>query len=287
LCKLTENILYSILGSYTPHNTTIHFCCREDGNPDVSIKLPDDRPFYLFQYGDECQKVEGMSESEHFFHYEEEIQLWGINLELIFIIGTNQLKFQDPHPRVDIALFEKGLTLHYCYYDVSDKLKGFQVLVDTTPDTYGFSRHYDDVTGISRAVDKPFLSAVECASFDVTSTDLDVITLNCKQPIEGQYVIIFMNDRYDSLRLCEVKVFGEESCGRPLGMATEEILDSAISSSSVDDHGLNHHYVNARLNSGKAWCASITDPEKYIQVIITMQFLNFKTSKFLLFFQTD
>ncbi|XP_054166072.1 uncharacterized protein LOC128963584 [Oppia nitens] len=253
-------------GFYTKYNTTIYFCCREDGNPDVSIKLPKDRPFYLLQYGDECQKVEGMSEIEHFFHYEEEVQLSGISLELIFIPGTTQLKFQDPHPRVDIALFEKGLTLHYCYYDVSDQLKGFQVLVDTTPDTYGFTRHYDDITGISRAVGKPFLSAVECASFDVTSSDTDVITLNCQQPIEGQYVVIFMKDRFDSLRLCEVKVFGEESCGRPLGMATEEILDMAISASSVDNHGFIHHQINARLNSPNAWCATINDPQKYIQI---------------------
>jgi hypothetical protein len=57
-------------------------------------------------------------------------------------------------------------------------------------------------------------------------------------------------------------------------MATEEILDSAISSSSVDDHGLTHHYVNARLNSAKAWCASLTDPEKYIQVITILKFQN-------------
>ena len=255
-------------GIYTKYNTTIYFCCREDGNPDIPIQLPKDRPFYLFQYGDECQKVEGMSEIPHFFHYEEEVPISGISLDLIFISGTNQLKFHDPHPKVDIGLSEKGLSLHYCYYDVSDSLKGFQVLVDTTPDTFGFSRYYDEKTGISREVNKPFLSAVECASYDVTATDSGVITLNCEQPIEGQYVIIFMNDRYDSLRLCEVKVFGEESCGRPLGMATEEILDMAITSSSIDSHGFAHHFVNARLNSAYSWCASITDPEKYIQVHI-------------------
>lgn len=208
-----------------------------------------------------------MSEIEHFFHYEEEVHIEGISLDLIFIGDSNQLKFQDPHPKVDIVLFEKGLTLHYCYYDVSDQLKGFQVLVDTTPDTFGFSKHYDEETGIPRAVNKPFLSAVECASFDVTAIDSDIITLNCSQPIEGQYVIIFMNDRFDSLRLCEVKVFGEESCGRPLGMATEEILDKAINSSSVDNHfGIQHHFANARLNNAKAWCAAIGDSEKYIQV---------------------
>lgn len=207
-----------------------------------------------------------MSDIEHFFHYEEEMQLWGISLELIFVNGTNQLKFQDPHPKADIALFDKGLTLHYCYYDISKELKGFQVLVDSTPDTYGFGVHFDDKSGIARAVDNPFLSAVECASHDVTASDFDVITLNCSQPIDGQYVIIFMNNRFDSLRLCEVKVFGEESCGRPLGMATEEILDSAISASSVDDHGFVHHHFNARLNNPNAWCASLVDTEKYIQV---------------------
>ena len=45
-------------------------------------------------------------------------------------------------------------------------------------------------------------------------------------------------------------------------MATEEILDKAINSSSIDNHfGIQHHLANARLNN--AWCASIAD--KYIQ----------------------
>lgn len=253
-------------GVYTTHNTTIYFCCREDGKAELPIRLPKTRPFYLFQYGQTCQEVEGMSEVEHFFHYEEAMVMAGSSVELIFTSGQ-QLKFQDPHPRVDATLFDKGFTLHYCYYDIADKLKGFQVLVDTTPDIIGYGRNYDEVSGISWPVHKPFLSAVECASYSVTADEFDVIELNCTQPVEGQYVIIFMNDRQDSLQLCEVMVFGDESCGRPLGMATEEILDSAITASSFDrNRSLLYHPYNVRLNSPKAWCAQSNDPEKYIQV---------------------
>src|SRR5699024_861125 len=151
-------------------------------------------------------------------------------------------------------------------------LKGFQVLVDTTPDTFGHARYYDDESGIARPVNKQFLSAVECASYSVTDNEFEHITLNCTQPIEGQYVIIFMKDRKDALQLCEVKVFGEESCGRPLGMATEEILDSAITASSFDTKdGLQNHYYNVRLNSPKAWCVASSDVDKYVQIDLRLQ----------------
>lgn len=253
-------------GEYTTHNTTIYFCCREDGDPTKPINLPRTRPFYLFQYGRICQEVAGMSEMEHFFHFEEEVLLNGSIPDLVFISGQ-RLKFQDPHPRIEVTLFDRGLTLHYCYYDIADKLKGFQVLIDTTPDTFGYGRFYDIETGISRSINKPFLSAVECASYSTIEQEFDHITLNCNQPIEGQYVIIFMKDRQDALQLCEVLVFGEETCGRPLGMATEEILDSAITASSFDaSKGLVYHPYNVRLNSFAAWCTNNNDPEKYIQV---------------------
>ena len=262
-------------GLYTTHNTTINFCCREDGNPEIPIRLPKTRPFYLLQHGQICQEVEGMSEVEHWFHHEEEVVLapgsGTAGVDFIFTSGQN-LKFQDPHPRVDAVLFDRGLTLHYCYYDIADKLKGFQVLVDTTPDTFGYGRFYDEETGIARPVNKQFLSAVECASYSVTSNEFEQITLNCTQPIEGQYVIIFMKDRKDALQLCEVRVFGEESCGRPLGMATEEVLDSAITASSFDaNYGLLHHFYNVRMNSPNAWCAANNDPEKYIQIDLRPQ----------------
>ncbi|KAI2811304.1 hypothetical protein BLOT_002478 [Blomia tropicalis] len=258
-------------GEYTTHNTTINFCCREDGNPETPIRLPKTRPFYLLQYGYICQEVEGMSEVEHSFHYEEEVALSGPSVDFIFTSGQ-KLKFQDPHPRVDATLFDRGLSLHYCYYDITDKLKGFQVLVDTTPDTFGYGRSYDENSGIARPVNKQFLSAVECASYHVNANEFEQITLNCTQPIEGQYVIIFMKDRKDALQLCEVRVFGEESCGRPLGMATEEVLDSAIAASSFDQtHGLLYHPYNVRLNSPKAWCASNADSDKYIQIDLRLQ----------------
>ena len=258
-------------GDYTTHNTTLYFCCREDGDPTKPINLPKTRPFYLFQYGRICQEVADMSEMEHFFHYEEEVVLYGALPDLVFASGQ-KLKFQDPHPRIEVTLFDRGLTLHYCYYDIADKLKGFQVLVDTTPDTFGYGRWYDGESGLTRPVNKPFLSAVECASYGTTEEEFVQITLNCTQPIEGQYVIIFMKDRQDALQLCEVVVFGEESCGRPLGMATEEILDSAITASTFDSSkGLVYHPYNVRLNSFAAWCTTNTDQEKHIQIDLRLQ----------------
>ncbi|KAF7494181.1 Putative G-protein coupled receptor [Sarcoptes scabiei] len=258
-------------GNYTTHNTTIYFCCREDGDPTKPINLPRTRPFYLFQYGRICQEVSGMSEMEHYFHYEEEFFIPGSTPNMVFTTGQ-KLKFQDPHPRIDVTLFDRGLTLHYCYYDIADKLKGFQVLVDTTPDTFGYGKFHDTNTGIARSVNKPFLSAVECANYGTTREEFDQITLNCTQPIEGQYVIIFMKDRQDALQLCEVRVFGEETCGRPLGMATEEILDSAITASSFDTtKGLVYHPYNVRLNSFAAWCATNEDTEKFIQIDLSLQ----------------
>lgn len=262
-------------GHYTTHNTTINFCCRDDGQPEVPIRLPKTRPFYLLQYGQICQEVEGMSEVGQYFHYEEEVILTSdhSSSRVDFIYASDgQLKFQDLHPRVDAMLFDRGMSLHYCYYDITHKLKGFQVLVDTTQDTFGYGRFYDEESGIARSVNKKFLSAVECASYSVTANEFEHITLNCAQPIEGQYVIIFMKDRKDALQLCEVKVFGEESCGRPLGMATEEILDTAITASSFDTKdGLLNHYYNVRQNSPKAWCAAGADPDKYIQIDLRLQ----------------
>ena len=262
-------------GHYTTHNTTINFCCRDDGQPEVPIRLPTTRPFYLLQYGQICQEVEGMSEVGQYFHYEEEVILTSdhSSSRVDFIYASDgQLKFQDLHPRVDAMLFDRGMSLHYCYYDITHKLKGFQVLVDTTQDTSGYGRFYDEESGIARSVKKKFLSAVECASYSVTANEFEHITLNCAQPIEGQYVIIFMKDRKDALQLCEVKVFGEESCGRPLGMATEEILDTAITASSFDTKdGLLNHYYNVRQNSPKAWCAAGSDPDKYIQIDLRLQ----------------
>ncbi|RWS29721.1 relaxin receptor-like protein [Leptotrombidium deliense] len=243
-------------GVYNQHNTTIYFCCREDGNPDMPIKLPTETPFYLLQFGEKCQEVEGMTETEHFFHFEEP--------DVIF--GSNEVKFQESHPRVEIALFDRGLTLHYCYYDIMNHLRGFQVLVDSSPSTYAFDYHYNESTGIRHRVEAPFLNALECATYGVANPDFDVLRLNCSFPIEGQYVIIYMKDRTDNLRLCEVKVFGFETCGAPLGLTTEEIPDSAITASSRYEQGLLYYHSNARLLNKKAWCASIQDTEKFITV---------------------
>lgn len=47
-----------------------------------------------------------------------------------------------------------------------------------------------------------------------------------------------------------------DSCGQPLGLASEEIFDSAIMASSSDDvEKYSHFHTNARLNANLGWCA--------------------------------
>ncbi|GIY02235.1 contactin-associated protein like 5-3 [Caerostris extrusa] len=107
---------------------------------------------------------------------------------------------------------------------------------------------------------RKFLNAYACYVYPVTEPEFVELTVNCSQPIYGQYVTLQVYDRFDSLRFCEMKVFGTESCGQPLGMASEEIFDEEISASSSDDvEKYSHYHTNARLNANLGWCASHTD----------------------------
>ncbi|XP_059148396.1 uncharacterized protein LOC131935764 [Physella acuta] len=61
-----ENNQYS--GRYGGHIPTagfggdsrLYFCCRRDGKPEAPVYLPTAKPFYLFRFGDVCQRVANM-----------------------------------------------------------------------------------------------------------------------------------------------------------------------------------------------------------------------------------
>ncbi|XP_023216775.1 uncharacterized protein LOC111619306 isoform X2 [Centruroides sculpturatus] len=242
-------------GEYTSNSTTIYFCCRSDHNPDVAIRLPISQPFYLLQFGSSCQKVQGMSEIEQYFHFND------VKVETL---ENFKFKFKAPYPRVDTTIFENGFTLYYCYYDITYSLRGFNVLVDNTGIISSIGQYFDNRHyGIRHLEERKFQEAYRCASYPVTKNEPLMVHLNCSQPVLGQYITIQMYNRYDSLQICEVEVFGEEACGQPLGMASEEIYDSQINSTSNDNDFLSK---NARLNGKSGWCASEEDKLKYITI---------------------
>lgn len=53
-------------GSYNISGCKIFYCCRADGPTNTSIDLPQDKPFYLYRYGGQCQQVSGMNVTEEF-----------------------------------------------------------------------------------------------------------------------------------------------------------------------------------------------------------------------------
>nr|XP_042905394.1 uncharacterized protein LOC107445139 [Parasteatoda tepidariorum] len=248
-------------GNYTSQTTTINFCCRDDDRADNPIILPNDDPFYLFKYGDNCQKVEGMSEMEHYFHFNEDVEPWK-KMEK----EDGLPKYGGMHPNIDKDTYEKGIAIYYCYYDIYKSLRGFRVVVDDTGLVDTYIKYYDDLSyGIPHTEVGKFLNAYTCAVYPVTNREFHVWKVNCSQPVYGQYVTLQVYSRFDSLRFCEIKVFGVESCGQPLGMASEEIFDSQISASSSHDQD-KYHYTNARLNSNFGWCASFKDDYKNLTV---------------------
>ncbi|RUS72794.1 hypothetical protein EGW08_019454 [Elysia chlorotica] len=53
-------------------DTTVNFCCRDDGSASAQISLPIARPFYMLRYTEECQKVRYMSVNEEVFKFDDE-----------------------------------------------------------------------------------------------------------------------------------------------------------------------------------------------------------------------
>lgn len=121
--KDTQNVLsdssirgFIPKGNYTRQTTTIYFCCRDDGSAENLIELPTDAPFYLLRYGKSCQKVDGMSEQEQYFHFNEAVPPVMPGTKEDKIDGLP--KYKQPHPQVEKDKFEKGIALYYCYYDI-------------------------------------------------------------------------------------------------------------------------------------------------------------------------
>uniref|UniRef100_T1JII4 CUB domain-containing protein n=1 Tax=Strigamia maritima TaxID=126957 RepID=T1JII4_STRMM len=169
--------------------TLIHFCCRGDGEVDQPIRLPTGTPFYLLQYGMECQKVEGMNPREHFFHFCED-RLADID---------DPVFFQKPHPHINPSVFERATSL-----------RGFQVLVDNygyikTRTSFWDNKHY----GIAHEAHDKFSKAYICINHPVSEAEVPIVDKNCTQPVPGQFVTLYVYDRYDSLQVCEVQIYGK------------------------------------------------------------------------------
>ncbi|CAL1283053.1 unnamed protein product [Larinioides sclopetarius] len=241
-------------GNYTEETTRIFFCCRKDGSAHNMIRLPKDSPFYLLKFQKYCQKVEGMSATEEFFHFSEDVPSLQPTSSLEEVDGMD--KYKKPHPSIDKG-YEKGIALEYCYYDVSESLRGFRVTVDDSGLINTYTHFYDELSySISHTEVGLFLNSYACYVYPVTMPEFTVLKVNCSQPVYGQFVTLHVYNRFDSLSFCEIKVFAKESCGQPLGLASEEIFDSAIKASSSDDvEKYSHFHTNARLNANLGWCA--------------------------------
>ncbi|GIY78727.1 g-protein coupled receptor GRL101 [Caerostris darwini] len=255
---------YLPTGNYTLETTRIYYCCRGDASAENMIQLPNDAPFYLLKYGKSCQKVEGMSETEQFFHFNEDVHPLQPSSHAEKLDGMP--KYRTPHPKFDDSAYEKGIALYYCYYDISESLRGFRVAVDDAGLIDTFSRYYDEMSyGIPHTEVGKFLNAYTCHVYPVTNPEFDVLKVNCSQAIYGQYVTLQIYNRFDSLQFCEMKVFAADSCGQPLGMASEEIFDIQISATSSDDTDRYYH-TNGRLNANYGWCANLSDSLKQFTI---------------------
>lgn len=82
-------------------NTEIHFCCRVNGYANEAISLPNNAPFYLLQYGDDCQKVKGMSSIKEWF-------FWDCNKWPPTVTSSSGW--------VPKSTVGRDVKLHYCYY---------------------------------------------------------------------------------------------------------------------------------------------------------------------------
>ncbi|RUS82427.1 hypothetical protein EGW08_009815 [Elysia chlorotica] len=86
-------------GQYSISNTTLVYCCRDDGAADEPMNLPRSQPFYLYRHGGQCQQVSGMRASEETIRFDTQNTN---NTDAA--IGT--------HP--DVLL--NNVVLHLCYY---------------------------------------------------------------------------------------------------------------------------------------------------------------------------
>ncbi len=91
-------------GTYN-RDTLIYFCCRDDGYESFPLYLPTSDPFILFmKTPNTCQKVEGMSVRQEWFHWDGENDI---------PIGPKEY-FQGSVPFHDG--WENNHRIHFCYY---------------------------------------------------------------------------------------------------------------------------------------------------------------------------
>ena len=50
----------------------IQYCCRSDGRPSDAIRLPTEKEFILYPFGNKCQKVMGMKSTNVWFFFDSE-----------------------------------------------------------------------------------------------------------------------------------------------------------------------------------------------------------------------
>ncbi|XP_071095969.1 uncharacterized protein [Haliotis cracherodii] len=82
-------------------NTRIDFCCRDDALPTNPMYLPTEKPFFLFLYNRECQKVQGMTLTQEYLIYD-----------------TEDTSTRDHYGGAHPGIFHTGRKpgVHFCYY---------------------------------------------------------------------------------------------------------------------------------------------------------------------------
>ena len=82
-------------------DTTLYYCCREDGFPSNEIFLPTDTHFVLYRYkSNQCQAVHGMEVTQELAYWDTE---------------DDDLA-NGSHGSVPSSVINKNLKLFYCYY---------------------------------------------------------------------------------------------------------------------------------------------------------------------------
>lgn len=85
-------------------NLRLSFCCANNGDRSVPIKLPGSRPFYLLPYkSSKCQQVEWMVATMEWIKYDKE------NTGTDYSERTGSVPYNTLNK-------EKDITMYYCYY---------------------------------------------------------------------------------------------------------------------------------------------------------------------------
>ena len=91
-------------GDYPKGRTQIYYCCRDDGNTQDEMLLPNTQPFILYPYKEDiCQEVHGMEHEQHFVYTDDED-------------SNNQGKCVQETPFVPNECTAPDIKLTYCYY---------------------------------------------------------------------------------------------------------------------------------------------------------------------------